>query len=351
MDFHYLHQKNKKVDNMITKVVFFLVGLFSCAFAQENLSIVYVHIGDFLPSHIFESIRQVRLYNPMEDLYLCANREALDEAQQKLDLYSVKKVPIEALQRSKEHLQFLKTTSFTNPFWIRTSERLLIVDDLITHENLTNVFHIESDVMVYMAFRNMLPVFIKNYSSMAIPFANDYAAICSIVFCRDKAASHLIAECTARHAPEGINDMRLPGILKEEKGVIAIDHLPILPPIYIENVDAKSFINKWSPSVQDKFAYCKYFDDFGFIFDAVTFGTLLSRQNKKVCEGTVFDPRDFNITWKKDERGLYVPYVSYLGLKCRICNLHIHAKNLHEFRSDRKKCPVSWVNGSFIEIK
>lgn len=332
--------------------IFFLIVVFcSSAFTRERLNIVYVHIGDLIPTYLWENIRQVRLHNPKETIYLCANSAALEKVQGEIDFYSVRKVSVEHLQHSESHQLFLRTTSFKDPFWIRTTERLLIVDELIASKNLKNIFHIESDVMVYTSFADILPGFIKNYPSIAIPFANDYAAICSIVFFKDKKASKHIAECIARHAPEGINDMRLPGILKEEMGTSIIDHLPILPSVYVQNVSAENFINKWSPDVQDKFVYSKYFEDFRLIFDAATFGTFLSRGCKNSCEGTVFDPRVFDITWEKNSQNLYVPYASFKGDKCKICNLHIHAKNLEEFRSDRSQNPISWINGSMVKYE
>ena len=158
-----------------------------------------------------------------------------------------------------------------------------------------------------------------------------------------------MADCIADHAPEGENDMRLPGILKEEKGTTAIDHFPILPPAYVENVKQEEFVSRWAPETHNKYDYCKHFEDFSFIFDAVTFGTLLSRKDGSFCEGTIFDPRKFDITWEKNERNLFIPYVEYKGFKCKICNLHIHAKNLHDFRSDKRNPPLSWINNAFVE--
>ncbi len=335
---------------MIKKFIFVIIALLSCnaTFAQDNLSIVYIHIGPSFPKHLLESIRQVRLHNPNEDVYICGNAEALRKDKKHLSFLKVKGIPIETLPKSDQHISFLKRTSFTEDFWIRTTERLLIAHELIKQQNLENVFHIESDVMIYDSFRDMLPIFTQLYPSMAIPFANDYAAICSLVFLKDEKAASLMADCIDRHAPEGQNDMRLPGILKEEMGTSVIDHLPILPPSYVENTDQKDFVSKWAPKTDNKFDYCKHFESFSCIFDAVTFGTLLSRKDGSFCEGTIFDPRGFNIIWKKNNHNLYVPYVQYNGFECRICNLHIHAKNLQDFRSDKRSPPLAWVNRTFV---
>jgi hypothetical protein len=333
----------------IKKIFLVFVLLLGCNYisASENLSIVYVHIGDAVPKHVLESIRQVRLHNPSEDIYLCGSSRAMDKIQSHLTTFSVKKIPVESLPQSEQHQKFLKDTCFTKPFWIRTTERLLVVHDLMKEKNLKNVFHIESDVMIYTSFRDLLPIFIDNYPSIAIPFANDQAAICSLVYIKDEKAGSLIADCIANHAPEGENDMRLPGILKEEMGTNAIDHLPILPSFYVEKVDQSKFINKLKDTVQSKFEFSKNYEEFSCVFDAVTFGLLLS--TKLTCEGTVFDPRVFNISWEFDSNNLYIPYIEYEGFKCKICNLHIHGKNLKEFRSDSKLTPPSWREKALIK--
>ena len=306
---------------MTKKIIYTFIALLSCFYvnAEESLSIIYIHIGDSLPKHLMESIRQIRLHNSNEDIYLCGNTEALNKVQRQLKDLSVKEIPVETLPQSEQHQKFLRETSFTEPFWIRTTERLLFVHELIKKEKLENAFHIESDVMVYSSFRAMLPMFIKNYPSIAIPFANDQAAICSVIFIKNEKAASLMSDCIANHASEGENDMRLPGILKEEMGTSVIDHLPILPRFYVDKVEQSQFINKLSNTIEDKFAYCKYFEDFSCIFDAAAFGVFMCRKDGTIGDVSIFHPKVFNIIWKKGGNiDLYVLYVQYQSL-CSLC--------------------------------
>lgn len=342
-----LRQKSNLKFIFLALFSFFLTH--SLSGTEKNFNIVYVHIGDTLPTHLIESIRQTRLYNSDASIFLCGNSSAMRLSKKELRPFSINKISIETLVKSRPHQIFLKNTAFsqTNPFWIRTSERLFIVHELIKQKKLENVFHIESDVMIYGSFKDVLPAFVKNYPSIAIPFANDQAAICSIVFFKNETAAHVLADCIARHAQEGVNDMRLPGILKEEMGTSIIDHLPILPTPYVEATDDSLFTNKDTTIAKNKFDFCKHFDNFSYIFDAATFGVLLSRKNGSICTGTIFDPRVFTISWEQDERNLYRPYIQKGTFKCSLFNLHIHAKNMSQFRSDNKNMPTSWNQYEF----
>jgi hypothetical protein len=326
-----------------------LLFLFCTTFASEKMSIVYVHIGDTIPQFIIEGITQLRLYNPTESIYFCSNSEALRKVKNDLALLSVTQVSLENLPKSQNHQKFLRETPFSDNFWTRTTERLLVIDDLIVTKNLENVFHIESDIMIYGSFRNLLSTFTANYPSVAVPFVSDELAVCSIIYFRDEFASNLLANCIAKHAKEGENDMRLPGILKEEMGISAIDHLPILPSKYIEQVDQSLFINECLHTVKDKTVFGKFFDNFCCIFDGGSFGVFLSREDRTICRGTIFDPRNFDINWKKNEQGLFIPYVNYNGFECKIFNLHIHLKNLKDFRSDKNSPPIAWKDKIFIK--
>lgn len=326
-------------------LILFLSFTFSLQ-AKTDHSIVYVHLGSALPTHAIESMKQARLQNPKTDIYVITTKKVGRKTKKTLDSIKANVVYSSKIPRSSEHKSFLKNTSFArhDKFWIYTTERLLYVYDFILQKNLKNVFHIESDVMVYDSFQSIMPAVTNIYPSIAIPFANDTAAICSIVYFKDHRAAQKLADCIARHAPEGVNDMRLPGILKEELGVGAIDHFPILPSAYVDDTDEELFTSKACPSVNDKYAFCKHFEKFSCIFDAVTIGFLLSVHDERVCEGTIFDPRNFSYQWIKNEKGHWTPYMIYKGKEYRLFNLHVHKKNLSDFSSKAKSPPTVWIH-------
>ena len=109
-----------------------IVGLFyNVTFAEEKLNILYVHIGSSLPNYLIESINQARLHNPDEDIYICGNTEALHKDKENLSFLNVKGIAIETLPKSEQHQRFLRETPFADLFWRYTTERLLIVHELI----------------------------------------------------------------------------------------------------------------------------------------------------------------------------------------------------------------------------
>src|SRR5580658_6893361 len=126
---------------------FFLSFLVSSLGAH---SIVFVHIGDELPNHVPIAMEQALVFNPNCPIYLIANEDAFKRAPFQFG-ENIHCVLLESLTKSKAHLQFINQSRLDRHsmkgFWAYAVERFFYLEELIRERRLTDVFHLENDVM------------------------------------------------------------------------------------------------------------------------------------------------------------------------------------------------------------
>ena len=119
---------------------------------------VLVYLGQ-LRDYIYECVKQIRLWNPITDIYLCVN----NHEQNKQFLDSVKEFNvivsyIEELDRTNSHQEFDKryTNMGINGLWKYSMERFFVVEECMRKYNLRNIFHLEIDNLVYFKVEELL---------------------------------------------------------------------------------------------------------------------------------------------------------------------------------------------------
>lgn len=303
---------------------------------RESHSLVYVHLGSKLPSYLQIAIAQARLFNPDTPIYLIADSSAIsdyDYEEQKVRL-----VPTKSLTLTQSHQNFKKYAK-SNGFWRYTLERFLYLDDFIQQYGLNNVFHTENDVMIYFNLEEKLPVFQECYPKMiATAFDCDERSVPSFVYISDAMPSKQLAKYIAENGLNGANDMALLYEFKEKHYKKFGDHLPILIPAYAKK---RSLTNLSKRTAKSAAPFMNCIEKFQLIFDAAAIGQFLGGidpilGNKGpgfIAELSVFLTHHCTYQWKMDEKGRWVPYISYGGVTYPIANLHIHCKNLRVFYS------------------
>lgn len=200
------------------------------------VSLVYYQVGEIIPDHLFDSLYQSFNVNEKQstniDFYIITNEKwsrYINERISKMDIVekpNVTIVPYEKLTNSKvikEYNNVISSwnqhyTNFRDGFWLHTTNRFLYIYAFMEIYNITNVFHIESDIMLY---ENLNTVY-KNLQTMnmidkiiAVQDAPQ-RAICSIVFIPDKHVANKYSEYIL-HALKNnssgqfLNDMDLMG--------------------------------------------------------------------------------------------------------------------------------------------
>ncbi len=310
------------------KTIFFL--FISCSL--QALSIVFVHVGNSpLPEHLVFSISQARAFNATCPIYLIAPDAALKAkgAMKPYEGLNISSVPCESLPQSAAHQKFRSCKTHVNTvdgFWIWTSERFFYLDELIRAKQLTDVFHLENDVMLYLDLEAALPVFHKHYPGMiAATFEKDDRCVPGFLYIANTTPMEKLANSFPRQIGENTTDMETLARFKDQHRGTWIDFLPITLPAYISTVDPAIFKGK-AASPKD---YTHHFDEFHSIFDAAAFGVYLAgwdaKQHAECHPGTVsprciFNASHFTVEWDLDAKGRRVPFAKYQDVKVRINN-------------------------------
>jgi hypothetical protein len=331
------------------KVRLFCLLIFCLSFArakgveinQDACSIVFVHIGDSLPDYLPVAIQQARLFNTC-NILLVANASAIHAANDKLSSLDVVCVSCENVEKTSEHLTFLRNSkidrSFRSGFWSHATERFFYLQDAIEQFKLTDVVHLESDNMLYVDISTLLPLFHEHYPRIGITLDNDQRCIPGFVYIRDAKSIDHLAQFIADRALSGNNDMQVLAEYSRCFGALYANQLPIILKEYVER---NELVSPCGYRAQNKNDFCKNIDAFNSIFDAAALGQYLGGIDPRngpsapgfINESCVFNPALLSYTWKEDEKGRKIPFASYQGRELRMNNLHIHCKNLAQFLS------------------
>jgi len=320
--------------------------IFLCLWQMASASdynIVYVHIGDTIPNFLQDSIKQSRLFNPGAKIFVIANEKPLEKFSARFNDPNLQFVTCESLQPSSYHKIFDKKHRYDmrwpQNFWRYATERFFYIDELLDKYKLSNVFHLESDNMLYVNLGDLLTIFEKNYQSIGATFDNDKRCIAGFIYVRDYQGIHRFVEYVSEQAKNNKNDMELLASYKRKSPSEFIDYLPIIFPDYLVYHKLKSQMGHHSKEPKH---FANHFDQFNSIFDAAALGQFLggndpihkeAAKNGFINERCLFNPSLLCFTWEKDSEGRRIPYIIYRKKKYRINNLHIHSKRLHEFTS------------------
>ena len=312
---------------MKTLLVLFLLLIPEVAFTH---SLVFVHLGKELPPYIWDAIDQARLFNENTPIFLIANRPALAKIEpQSLDKQLIL-IAAESLATTTAHQQFKKISRhdqrYRQGFWRYTTERFFYIHELMLQENLHNVFHLESDTMLYVSLSELLPIFCENYPGIGAIFDHPHRCIPSFIYFSTPTALQPLAAHLADNAKKGICDLYTLGSFKTEYGSPYVDPLPIIPPEYLS---------------ENPLIYSNQIETFHSIFDGAALGQYLGGIDPRnghsepgfINEACIFNPSHLQFSWETDSEGRRIPFMTHREKRWRINNLHIHSKNLKPFSS------------------
>ena len=308
----------------------------------EGPKIVFVHVGNKLPSYLSTAIQQARLFNDC-DIVVVANRSALKTSRLELEKQRVIFVACEDLPRSARHKQFLEVSTLDavtrHGFWRAAKERFFYLEELMTTYSIENVVHLENDNMLYVDVKELMPIFQTKYPGIGATFDSDDRCIAGLLYISGKESAMHLTSFLAEPDSAGKNDMQAIADYRKAFGDNAIKPLPIVHAEYASAYPLRSEIGSF---VNRPDTVSMHVEDFHALFDAAAIGQYLGgtdlycgqgRRVGFVNEACVFNPAHLTYEWVKDARGRRVPFAVFNGQKLRINNLHIHCKLLHEFSS------------------
>jgi hypothetical protein len=315
------------------------------SFLEAKHALVFIHIGTQLPSYIEDALHQARLFNETCPIYVAASQQALNGLSPKARQARPIEVPLETLQKTQKHDQFLQNSpldrAFWGGFWLFTTERFFYLEEVIAKYQLENVFHLENDNLLYVDLTQLLPIFTKHYEGIGATLDNDDRCIPGFVYIRNQKAISSLTQFLADFAHTGKTDMQFLAAFRQRAQKEEIDHLPIIMQSYFH---AHPGITKSGIKVQNPFVFANHQDDFQSVFDAAALGQYLGGTDARVRgkrpnfgfvnESCVFNPSLLFFHWLTDEKNRKVPYIEFKGKMCRINNLHMHSKHLSPYCSD-----------------
>ena len=304
--------------------------------------IVLIHIGKRVPSYSEDAIVQAKYFNPESTIYFLLNQEAYENAPYSLENAGASVVLLESLPITPHHKKFLTNSTldfnYRQGFWTYTSERFFYLDTFMEHYQLSSVFHLEYDNMLYKNLSEILPILKKHYPGCGVTFGFDQFVIPGFVYLANPDSARELANFFARYAYKGWDDMRM--LAKYwSSNLNKMDHLPTIPSQYPQLFPLKNANQQTS---RFEHLYSKHFNEFKGIFDAAALGQYLGGQdpeNGNSSQGfknthCLMDLDLCQFNWSLDAQGKKIPIMILQGEKIPIYNLHVHSKNLRLFRSD-----------------
>jgi hypothetical protein len=210
------------------------------------------------------------------------------------------------------------SSTFRNGFWKLTTYRFYAIQAYMEKYNITNIVHIENDVLVY---KNLNELIFHDTSKLLLTMDAEKRCIPGLMFIPNHTA---LKYCLQRFNPD-LNDMENWAACFYQ----CRDRVDTLP-IFISD-----------PSTPCREMITRHFDKYQAIFDAAAMGQYLGGIDSCntsandtigfVNETCVFNYSTYKFLWKKNENNLVVPYILINDVEYPIINLHIHCKNLKKF--------------------
>lgn len=278
------------------------------------MNIVLTCLNNF-QEYILTNIDQlIKLGN--KNIYVITNSHLLSN----FDKYSLKINLINADELNESYNFNTKSvldSTFRDGFWKLTSLRFFYIYEFMKIYNITNVIHLENDVLIYYNCEELINLVNKNF--VYIPFDTFKRNIASIMYIPNVEVFKTILD----NYNFDKNDMENFSMIKQKTGIIQNF------PIFIKNnnlTDEQKFVSNNS-------------NIFPFIFDAAAIGQYLGGVDPRnipgdtkgfVNETCLIKYNNYNI-WFEEVDEIKKPFIKIEDKKVPIFNLHIHSKNLKEF--------------------
>lgn len=324
---------------------------------MSGVSVVYCHVGDSIPRHLYDSIYQTMIIHEKFQkeegsikIYIITNKKWVKEINEEIDKMNVIGktfvIPCETLEKMDTFKKYysiaenfpedLKT--FRGGFWLHTTTRFLYISAFMEEFNVEDVFHIESDVIIYenlVKTRRNLEKLNMHTKIVAVQDAPD-RAVCSLVYLPTIKVAKEYADYVTQSVSEAgmknqfLNDMDLMGKYRDKfhfPDSPESEHASILG-VYDANGIGQYLGGIDFRNIPKEEIVCKYINPTrGFVNETATFKPNRARYMKtRIVGNPNYNGKKFIIGMKpKDEKD--DPPMHELLV------IHVHSKQLYLFSS------------------
>jgi hypothetical protein len=289
----------------------------------SSMNVVLSFIGN-MPKYTIECIQQLRLFfdGPIYLIYSLIDpsiKTVLDTF--RIIYIDYKEVESERFNITSTNKSFCVVDRLNDrkELFKRSYERLYLLDNLLLKYNLTNVWFMEIDILMYCnpniftATLQLVPYVYcyhkENHCSSAILYVRDYLSLQPILDSLDQYSNGFMSEMIALnfHYSKNANDILF----------------PLITP-YTENIKYWEFYSAFHTFIFDGATIGQYL----FGVDPVNNNNTITRNDSSKLDGHVKIWNHGTFEWYKNNKGLNIPYFKTDNTLVPIANLHIHSKDL-----------------------
>jgi hypothetical protein len=295
------------------------------------MNLILIHLGeDNFPLYIFDTLYQIRrFYNGK--LFIIVSNNIKKQYEEKLYSFNCSIIPSEDLENYNKNLEFKKTSFWNDGFWKFTLQRFIFLEALVHELSLTDIIHIENDVVIY-----------ENLELLESKLQTKYSNSIAINPCGpDHAAGAFIYSPNLENI-NNLNNMFLQYVSKGEEN--------LKKELKYGHVSEMVLMNHFQKIVPEKIKYLpllpegRYSDNietFDSIFDCASWGQYLGGTPGNIPNpGCMFQhhwvgqellKNKYNVIWKIDSSNRRIPYILNQQTKkeTKMNNLHIHCKRFY----------------------
>jgi len=269
-------------------------------------TLILVHIGNHFPGYINDCISKIRSVSQVE-IHVLISRIHFDKIEETVALFALEDIHVSSQTQLFEEKSNLDSQG-RGGFWKYATMRFFYIYDYMTMMKLTDVFHIESDNLIYLDFLDKIEQF-REKDMWCVMDSNTRCIPSFLYFKQPAIVSRLLDTCID-HSSRGSNDMSALADFRNNNSEVGI--LPIcgsyddpINPMFYENASK-----------------------FNCIFDAAAVGQYIGGVDPRndsnntigfINETSVIKCNKANVEWRDKK-----PYLNGLPL----VNLHIHSKDL-----------------------
>lgn len=302
------------------------------------MNIVITQLGPKKADYLIECVKQLLLFNN-KSIYIISTEYHKKLLIKKKLYHKINFFYENEFIKEKRHFMFLKRTDLDKKwfesFWLKTTERFFFVDLLAKKLKLKNIFHLETDNLIYTNLNKYTKVVEKKFN-MLFTMINNQMCYGNIIYFKSSKETNLFSEFIYQNNKKiflknKLNDMELITLFfKEFK-----NKKNNLFPISCKEIG--SFYNLTSINN----AYSSNYNIFNGIFDAAPIGQIVDGVDNNIhkIKGPFINRKYF-----LDSSALKIKFIKihnkkkpfiYLNKKIKIpiLNMHIHSKNLKKFTS------------------
>jgi hypothetical protein len=325
-------------------------------------TLILIHIGERFPHYLKDCIHQARTINPVNDtnIILIVNMCHFQEVEIFKQRYKIIPCYIDyELCPTPSHKEFLTNIknkidlSFRKQYWQYVVERFFILEEYMIQYNVSNIYMIETDNLVYVPLSIVSKTEQLFSQGMAVPYDSTERGYPSFMFFRKAADISLFTRYILECIKQGfVNDM---DILSKYRHMYPshVFAYPVIP--HSCNNPPRDRANVFGHITSAKDCLFLTHPQFPIIFDAIAYGQSIGGIDPCNTNGnntlghinvlSLYTINDVEFKWVKSNN-LWLPYANNMP----IVNLHIHSKALSCFLSDKLEPPTADYNPKVLEI-